>query len=157
MRDDRPRHADEFYGSLGEIGEHEPPALRGGRAGALDCSPPGPKQSELKEDMMRAAVRTSSVRGIRENRTGHWLGRAIFAVVLAEFRRAVAAARRYENLRYGSGRQERMAPGEISRRVFEEFYSSARPVESRRAERALQVDWRRSAGREADQGEAVNS
>jgi hypothetical protein len=98
------------------------------------------------------------VRGIREIRSGHSLGRIIFAVVLAEFRRAVAAARRYEDLRYGSGRHGDMAPAEIPRRVFEEFYSSARPVESRRAERDLQVAWRRSgARRDADQRERVNS
>jgi hypothetical protein len=107
---------------------------------------------------MRAAARASSVRGIREIRSGHWLGRTIFAVVLAEFRRAVAAARRYEHLRYGSCRQEGIAPAEIPRRVFEEFYSSAPPVDARRAEWKPQVDSRRSAARrDADQGERVNS
>jgi hypothetical protein len=59
---------------------------------------------------MRAAARASSVRGIRETRNGHSLGPTTFAVVLAEFRRAIAAARRYEDLRYGSGRQWGMAP-----------------------------------------------
>ena len=106
---------------------------------------------------MRAAARTSSVRGIRENRTGHWWGRTIFAAVLAEFRRAAAAARRYEDLRYGSGRREDRTAADIPRRVFEEFYSSARPGESRRAERDLQVDWHRSDACEADQDERVNS
>jgi hypothetical protein len=47
---------------------------------------------------MRAAARASSARGIRETRNGHWLGRIIFAVVLAEFRRAIAAVGRYEDL-----------------------------------------------------------
>jgi hypothetical protein len=116
VRDDQSRRADKLFGSRGEIGQHEPLALRRGRAGALECSP-GPKQSGIKEDMMRAAARTSSVRGIPENRTGHWWGRTIFAAVLAEFRRAAAAARRYEDLRYGSGRPERMPRGEIPRRV----------------------------------------
>jgi hypothetical protein len=42
---------------------------------------------------MRAAARGSSVRGIREMRNGHSLGRIIFAVVLAEFRRAIGRGR----------------------------------------------------------------
>ena len=115
---------------------------------------------------MRAAARASSVRGTRESsRNGHSLGRILFAVVLAELfavvlaelRRAVAAARRYEDLRYGSGRREDRTAADIPRRVFEEFYSSARPGESRRAERDLQVDWHRSDACEADQDERVNS
>ena len=80
---------------------------------------------------MTGAARTSSVRGIPEIRNGHWLGRTVFAVVLAEFRLAVAAARRYEDLRYGSGRHEGMAPADIPRRVFEEFYAYERPAEAR--------------------------
>jgi hypothetical protein len=93
---------------------------------------------------MRAAARASSVRGIRQIRNGHSLARIIFAVILAEFRRAVAAARRYEDLRYGSGRHEGIAPADIPRRVFEEFYSYARPVELRRAEWNPEVTGRRS-------------
>jgi hypothetical protein len=115
---------------------------------------------------MRAAARASSVRGTRESRNGHSLGRILFAVVLAElfavvlaeFRRAVAAARRYEDLRYGRGRHKDMAHAELPRRVFQEFYSDARPVEARRAEVNPQVTWRRSAARrDAAQGERVNS
>jgi hypothetical protein len=104
---------------------------------------------------MRAAARTSGVRGTRESRNGHSLGRILFAValaelfavLLAEFRRAVAAARRYEDLRCGRGRHKDMAPTEIPRQVFQEFYSDARPVESRRAEVNPQFTWRRSAAR----------
>jgi hypothetical protein len=96
---------------------------------------------------MRAAARASSVRGIRETRNGHSLGRIIFAVVLAEFRRAIAAVGRYEDLRYGRGRHEGIAPADIPRRVFEEFYSSAPPVEASRAEWNPQVDSRRSGAR----------
>ena len=76
---------------------------------------------------MTGAARTSSVRGIPEIRNGHWLGRTVFAVVLAEFSLALAAARRYEDLRYGNGRHEGMAPADIPRRVFEEFYAYERP------------------------------
>jgi hypothetical protein len=111
---------------------------------------------------MRAAARTSGLRGTRESRNGHSLGRILFAVVLAElfavllaeFRRAVTAARHYEHLRYGSGRREGMAPTGVPRRVFEEFYSDARPVESHRAEVNPQITWHRSAARgDAAQGE----
>jgi hypothetical protein len=55
------------------------------------------------------------------------------AVVLAEFRRAIAAARRYEDLRYRSGGQQGRAHADSPRQVFEEFYSSARPAASRSA------------------------
>jgi hypothetical protein len=115
---------------------------------------------------MRAAARASSVRGTRELRNGRSLGRilfpvvlaGLFAVVLAEFRRAVAAVRRYEDLRYGSGRHKEMTHADLSRRVFQEFYSDAPPVASRRAEVNPQVTWRRSgARREATQRERVNS
>jgi hypothetical protein len=89
---------------------------------------------------MRAAARASGVRGTREMRNGRSLGRIPFAavlvelcaVVLAEFRRAIAAARRYEDLRYGSGGQQGRAHADSPRQVFEEFYSSARPTEARR-------------------------
>jgi hypothetical protein len=103
---------------------------------------------------MRAAARASNERGIREIRTGHSLGRILFAVVLAEFRRAVAAARRYEDLRYGGGRHEGVAAADVPRRVFEEFYSCAPPGEPPRADWNPQVSWHRSgARRAADQGE----
>jgi hypothetical protein len=46
-----------------------------------------------------------------------------FAIILAEFRRALAAARRYDELRYGAAGPGRVAPGEIPGRVFEEFYA----------------------------------
>jgi hypothetical protein len=73
-------------------------------------------------------------------------------------RRAVAAARRYEDLRYGSRCHEGIAPADIPRRIFEEFYSSGRPVESRGAGWNLRVTWRRSGvRRDADQGEGVKS
>ena len=41
--------------------------------------------------------------------------------ILAEFRRASAATRRYEDLRWGSGRCQGIAPADIPPRIFEEF------------------------------------
>jgi hypothetical protein len=58
--------------------------------------------------------------------------------MLAEFRRAAAAAQRYEDLRYRSA-HGKIAPADIPRRVFEEFYSVGEAVESRRPRR-LQAD-----------------
>jgi hypothetical protein len=57
--------------------------------------------------------------------------------MLAEFARANAAAQRYEDLRYRSAGHG-IAPDDITRRVFEEFYAVGEPVESRRP------GWRRS-------------
>jgi hypothetical protein len=54
--------------------------------------------------------------------------------MVAEFGRATAAAQRYEELRYRSARDGRIAPADIPRRVFEEFYSFGKAVESRRPE-----------------------
>jgi hypothetical protein len=45
-----------------------------------------------------------------------------FKTILAELRRALAAARRYENLRYGRSGHERLAAPDIPRRIFDEFY-----------------------------------
>jgi hypothetical protein len=69
------------------------------------------------------ATRISSVRRLPDIWKGRWSGPGIFALVLAEFRRSVAAAQRCEALRYGSARDGRVAPAEFSRRIFEEFYS----------------------------------
>lgn len=43
-----------------------------------------------------------------------------FAAIRAEFRRALAAMQRYEDLRYGRAGGD---PGDIPRRIFEEFYA----------------------------------
>ncbi len=40
-----------------------------------------------------------------------------FRAIFTEFRRALAAARRYENLRYGRAYRDHFAPGEIPRQV----------------------------------------
>jgi hypothetical protein len=45
-----------------------------------------------------------------------------FETIIAELRRALAAARRYENLRYGRSGHERLAVPDIPRRIFDEFY-----------------------------------
>jgi hypothetical protein len=51
-----------------------------------------------------------------------------------------------------------MTPADVPRRIFEEFYSDARPVEARRADWKRQVTWRPSgARRAADQGESVSA
>ena len=71
---------------------------------------------------MKDAARASGVRCLPEFRKGRWSAPGIFALVLAEFQRSVAAAQRYEALRYRNACDGRVAPTEISRRVFEEFY-----------------------------------
>ena len=59
--------------------------------------------------------------------TGPWepvVGlRLVCSIILAEFGRALAAAQRYENLRYGRARQEDFAAPDIASRLFEEFYA----------------------------------
>ena len=60
---------------------------------------------------------------------GHLLGLGFCFVFLAEFRRAVAAQQRYEDLKSmdaGALAYEGVPRAEISRRIFEEFYSSGR-------------------------------
>lgn len=54
----------------------------------------------------------------------------LFAVVRAEFRRALAAERRYESLRCGR------APSDIPRTIFEEFYAGRADSENERIDRA---------------------
>jgi hypothetical protein len=69
------------------------------------------------------------VSGIREAREVPWPELGILAVVLAELGRAVAAAQRYEDLRYRSACHEGMAPADIPRRILAEFYSVERSVQ----------------------------
>ncbi len=47
----------------------------------------------------------------------------VCSIILAEFGQALAAAQRYENLRYGRARQEDFAAPDIASRLFEEFYA----------------------------------
>ena len=54
--------------------------------------------------------------------------------MFAEFSRAVAAAQRYEDLRYRSASHGKIAPDDIPRRIFAEFYSVGEAVEARRPE-----------------------
>jgi hypothetical protein len=55
--------------------------------------------------------------------------------MFAEFSRAVAAAQRYEDLRYRRASHGEIAPVDIPRRIFEEFYAVGDAVEARRPER----------------------
>ncbi|MGH6916199.1 MAG: hypothetical protein ACREJ0_00675 [Geminicoccaceae bacterium] len=52
--------------------------------------------------------------------------------MLAEFRRANAAAQRYEDLRYRSASHGSIAQEDIPGRVFAEIYAVGETVESRR-------------------------
>jgi hypothetical protein len=54
--------------------------------------------------------------------------RHMLVTVLPVFRRAVAAAQRYEALRYGSACHGRIALADIRPRIFDEFYSD--PVDA---------------------------
>jgi hypothetical protein len=47
----------------------------------------------------------------------------VFEIIVAEFERALAAAQRYENLRYGRACHEVLPVADIPRRIFEEFYA----------------------------------
>jgi hypothetical protein len=77
-----------------------------------------------KGNVMRNAPRASSLPGIPEIQKGRWPGFGLLVVLLTEFRRGVAAAQRYETLRYRSACDGRVALADIPRRIFEEFYSS---------------------------------
>ena len=55
--------------------------------------------------------------------------------MFAEFGRAIAAAQRYEDLRYRGASHGKIAPDEIPRLIFDEFYSVGEAVESRHPER----------------------
>jgi hypothetical protein len=89
----------------------------------------------LRRSLVGRTARASSVRGIREIRNGHRSG-GILVVFLAEFGRAVAAARRYEDLRHRSACCGSIAIADIARRIFEEFYSSEGPQRRSRSTRA---------------------
>jgi hypothetical protein len=88
---------------------------------------------------MTNATRASNVRGIPEIRNGHRSGPGILVVVLAELRRGIAATRRYEHLRYRSACDERVAPADIPRRIFEEFYSSGGSCEATTRAQAMRI------------------
>jgi hypothetical protein len=72
---------------------------------------------------MQDAAPVSGARCLPAFRTGRWSGPSTLVPVLAEFQRSVAAAQRYDALRYRSAYDGRVAPTEVSRRIFEEFYS----------------------------------
>ena len=70
------------------------------------------------------AARPSSVRDSRATETGRRSALGIFSAMSAEFRRASAAARHYDDLRYGRAGIEGIA--DIPRQVFEDFYLEKR-------------------------------
>ena len=77
--------------------------------------------------MARAAV-ASGASEIHRIRPGHWLGLGFVFIAFAEFRRAVAAEQRYEELKGKSTAalaHEGIAHPDVPRRVFEELYSSS--------------------------------
>jgi hypothetical protein len=51
--------------------------------------------------------------------------------LLAELTRAIAAAHRYEDLRYRRARHEGIAPEQIPGQILDEFYSAPEAVEAR--------------------------
>jgi hypothetical protein len=73
--------------------------------------------------------------GSRAPLAGRWLGFELMGTVSAEFRRAIAAEHRYDELRRKDAAAlalEGIARAEIPRRVFVEFYSSTSSVTGRR-------------------------
>jgi hypothetical protein len=80
---------------------------------------------------MAVVARASSACGIHETETRQRSALGILLVILAEFRRAIAATRRYEDLRWGSGRGQGIAPADIPPRIFEEFYALGTAVDPR--------------------------
>jgi hypothetical protein len=71
-----------------------------------------------------SATRAFGARVIREPRKGHGSGFGIVVTTFAELGRALAAAQRYEDLRYRSAGHASIDPADIPRRVFEELYAS---------------------------------
>jgi len=76
------------------------------------------------------AAQPSGVHSGRRRESGQYSALSMFLVVVtmslvlvAEFRRATAAARRYEELRYGRARAKSLAGADIPWQVFREFYS----------------------------------
>lgn len=83
------------------------------------------------------AAGTSSVRRVREVQKGQWSGRGLFLVVLAEFKRAVAAAQRYTELKRIDATtltRDGITPADIPRRIFDEFYSRGEVVKPQRGD-----------------------
>jgi hypothetical protein len=63
-----------------------------------------------------------------------------FSTFRTEFRRALAAVRRYEQLKYGRARHENLAPSDIARKVFDELYA----VQTDAARKRMEVSVDRS-------------
>ena len=57
----------------------------------------------------------------------------LLLAMVAEFGRACAAAQRYEDLRHRGAGRGSIAPADVPRRVFEEFYSVEQTAEIEQA------------------------
>jgi hypothetical protein len=78
------------------------------------------------KSLTEPTLRAFGTRSTREIARGHWSGHGILGVTLAEFRRAMAATRRYEDLKYRAACREGIALAAIPQRVFDEFYREPR-------------------------------
>ena len=94
-----------------------------------------------------SATRAFGVRFSRATRKGHGSGFGIVVTTFAELGRALAAAQRYEDLRYRSAGHATIDPADIPRLIFEELYAGGE-VPRRAGRPASQaVDPMRAAGR----------
>ena len=75
-------------------------------------------ESPEAETQIICAAISGEPRKTRSRRAG------FLSIVRAEFGRALAAVRRYEMLRGGQARREKLPPANIPRRIFEEFYAA---------------------------------
>jgi hypothetical protein len=73
---------------------------------------------------MAIAVRLSNLQGVGEVQKEHRAGFGPLVVFLAEFRRAAAAERRYDELKRTNAVAQSGGAGDPSRRIFDEFYAS---------------------------------
>jgi hypothetical protein len=81
------------------------------------------RRSDWRPSVAEWVSGASEIHGIQSD---HWPGFGFVFIVFTEFRRAVAAQQRYEDLK-GKGTaalaREGIARADIPRRIFEEFYS----------------------------------
>jgi hypothetical protein len=75
-------------------------------------------------DLPHSATQIRDTATSGEARDASIQGTGVFSIIRAEFRRALAAMRRYETLRYGDASREGIASTEIPRAIFDEFYAS---------------------------------
>jgi hypothetical protein len=78
-----------------------------------------------------SATPAFGVRVVRATRKGRGSGFGIVVTTFAELGRALAAAQRYEDLRYRSAGHGNIDPAAIPPRIFEEFYAFGEAAEAR--------------------------